>query len=76
MVAMVEKQSPEVFCKKGFLKNVANFTGKHLCQSLFFRASNVMKKETGTGVFLWNLQNVEEHFFTEHVWTTASDGVC
>ena len=27
---------PEVFCKKGFFKNFAKFTGKHLCQSLFF----------------------------------------
>ena len=26
----------EVFCKKGFLKNFTKFTGKHLCQSLFF----------------------------------------
>ena len=27
---------PEVFCKKDVLKNFAKFTGKHLCQSLFF----------------------------------------
>ena len=27
---------PEVFCKKGAFKNFAKFTGKHLCQSLFF----------------------------------------
>ena len=27
---------PEVFCKKGVLKNFAKFTGKHLCQSLIF----------------------------------------
>ena len=26
---------PEVFCKKGVLKNLAKFTGKHLCQSVF-----------------------------------------
>ena len=26
----------EVFCKKGVLRNFANFTRKHLCQSLFF----------------------------------------
>ena len=26
----------EVFCKKGVLKNFTKFTGKHLCQSLFF----------------------------------------
>ena len=27
---------PEVFCKKGVLRNFAKFTGKHLCQILFF----------------------------------------
>ena len=26
---------PEVFCKKGVLRNSTKFTGKHLCQSLF-----------------------------------------
>ena len=35
--AYLEKQShPKVFCKKGVLENFAKFTGKHLCQSLFF----------------------------------------
>ena len=28
---------PEVFCKKGVLRNFAKFTGKYLCQSLFFQ---------------------------------------
>ena len=27
---------PEVFCKKGALRNFTKFTGKHPCQSLFF----------------------------------------
>ena len=31
---MIQKQPPEVFCKKCVLKNFAKFTGKH--QSLFF----------------------------------------
>ena len=31
-----QKQPPEVFCKKSVLRNFAKFTGKHLCQSLFF----------------------------------------
>ena len=26
----------EVFCKKAVLRNLAKFTGKYLCQSLFF----------------------------------------
>ena len=30
-----QKQPRELFCKKGVLRNFANFTGKHLCWSLF-----------------------------------------
>ena len=31
-----QKQTPDVLCKKGALKIFTKFTGKHLCQSLFF----------------------------------------
>ena len=42
----MQKQLPDVFCKKGVLRNFAKFTGKHLCQSLFFnKACNFIKKE-------------------------------
>ena len=30
---------PEVFCEKDVLRNFTKFSGKHLCQSLFFRGS-------------------------------------
>ena len=33
---MHSRSHPEVFCEKGVLRNFAKFTGKHLCQSLFF----------------------------------------
>ena len=36
---------PEVFCKKGVLRNFSKFSGKHLCQSLF------IKKETLAQLF-------------------------
>ena len=44
------------FVKKGVLKNFAKFTGKHLCQSLFFNkvagnACNFIKKEDLAQVF-------------------------
>ena len=29
-------QPPEVFCKKGILRNFAKLTGKHICKILFF----------------------------------------
>ena len=47
----------------GILKNSANFTGKHLCWSLsftklqVFRPVKVIKRDSYTGVFLWNLRN-------------------
>ena len=55
------RQPPEVFYKKGTLKNFAKFTGKHLCQSLFFN------KVAG---LLAELQNT---FFIDHLWATASN---
>ena len=33
---MFKNSRPELFCKKGVLRNFAKFMGKRLCQSLFF----------------------------------------
>ena len=55
---------PEVFCKKGVLKNFTKFTGKYLCQSLFFnrvpglaglRPTTVLKKRLWHRCFPVNL---------------------
>ena len=43
---------PEVFCEKGVLRNFAKFTGKHLCQSLFFN------KVAGGQLYFRNLLNI------------------
>ena len=48
--------------KKGFLRNFSEFTGKHPYQSLFFNKVN-LKRDSGTGVFMWILWNLYEHFF-------------
>ena len=37
---------PEVFCKKGFLESFTKFTGKHLCQSLFFNKDADLRPAT------------------------------
>ena len=48
---------PDMFCKKGVLKNVTKFTGKHLYRSLVFnkfadlRPATLFKKWTLTQVF-------------------------
>ena len=36
IVENIRSSRPEVFCKKDVLRNFAKFTGKHLCQSLFY----------------------------------------
>ena len=67
--------------KKGVLRNVAKFTGNHLCQSIFFNkvagACNFIKKETLAQVFSCEFCEISKNtFFTEHVWATASYCVC
>ena len=54
--------------KKVFLK----FTGKHLCQSLFFNEvagsglQFYLKRGSSAGVFLWILRNFEEHLLLQN----------
>ena len=49
----IREAAPEVFCKTGVIRNFAQFTGKHLCQSLFFnkvgglRPATLLKKTSG-----------------------------
>ena len=52
-----------MFFKIGVLNNFTNFTGKYLCWSLLliklqvFRPATLLKRDSNTGVFLWNLWN-------------------
>ena len=88
-----------LFFKIGVLKNFANFTGEHLCWSLFltkfftdfikntptqvfsceickifkntsfYRTPPVaasVKRDSNTGVYLWNLRNFWGHFFWQN----------
>ena len=36
----MQEQPPEVFYKKAFVNNLAIFTGKHLCWSIFLTQNN------------------------------------
>ena len=55
--------------KKSVFKIFFQFTGKHLSQSLFFnkvaglRFPTLFKRDPGTDVFLWILQNFSERLF-------------
>ena len=57
--------SLEVHCKKGVLRNFSKFTGKHLCQSLFFikLACNFIKKETLAQVFSCEFCKISKNIF-------------
>ena len=69
---------PEVFCKKGVLRNFARFTGKHLRQRFFFnkvadQACNFIKKESLVQVLSCEFCEISKNiFFTEHRRTTAA----
>ena len=70
---------PEVFCKKDVFRNFAKFTGKHLCQSLFFskvaglRPATLLKKRPWHRCFPVNFaKSLRTPFFTEHLRRTAS----
>ena len=43
---MCRSSRPDVFCKEGVLKIFTKFTGKHLCQSLFFNKFTGLRPET------------------------------
>ena len=63
---LYRRSHPEVFCKKGVLRNFAKFTGKDLRhESLFFRPATLLKKR------LWYRCFSKNNFFTEHLWATA-----
>ena len=60
---------PEVFCKKVVLKNFGKFTGKRLCQSLYFdkvagQASNFIKIETLAQVFSCEFSKISKNTFS------------
>ena len=61
-VARCKSSRSQLFFKIGVLKNFANFTGKHLCLSLFLNKvtgpATLLKKDSNTGVFLYNLGNI------------------
>ena len=61
-------QPPEVYCKKGVLRNIPKFTGKHVCQSLL-RPATLLKKRLWHRCFPMKFAKfLRTTFFTEHLW--------
>ena len=75
-ITIGKKQKQGCSIKKGFLKALAKFTGKHLCRVSFLiklQACYFIKKEALARVFSCEFCEIFKNmFFTERLWTTAS----
>ena len=76
---MFSSSHRECSIKKVLLKNFVKFTGKHLCQSLFFdkvagpRPATLLKKETLAQVVSWEFCDILNNTFSpEHQLATTS----
>ena len=80
VVYFIQKQPTKVFYKKGFLKTLATFIWKRKCQSLSFnkvvglRPAILLKRDTGTCIFLWNLSKFLRKLFLQN--TNSNDCLC
>ena len=54
MLTTTRSSRPEVFCKNGTLENKTKFTGKHLCQGIFFTKVSGLKPGTLFKKKLWH----------------------
>ena len=70
---IVQKQPPDVFCKKGVLKNFAKLSGQHLSQSLLFNKvaglsyQLYLKKISHKCLPVNSAQFLRTPFYTEHL---------
>ena len=68
-MAIIRSSCLHMFFKKSVLEHFANFTGKHLCSSLFliklqvFRPATLINWGSSKSVFLWNLRNINTSFY-------------
>ena len=58
----IQQEPPEVFRKKGVLKNFAFHRKTPVLESIFnkvpcLQAYNFIKRDSNVGAFLWNLRN-------------------
>ena len=73
-ITVIRTSRPELFCKKGALRNSTKLTGKHLYQSFFFKI-----KLQAWVKFKWRKSlclvtlSLKNRFSTEHLQMTASE---
>ena len=66
---------PETFSKKGVLKTFTNFTGKHLCQSLFLNKVAGLMPEILAQMFFCEFCEIFENMFFYRTPPVATSGV-
>ena len=64
---------PDMFCKKGVLRNFPKFTGKHLCQILF-SINFFIKKETLAQAFSCEFCEISKSTFFYRTLPVAASG--
>ena len=72
--ACYRSSRPEVFCKKGVLRNLAKFTGKYLCQCLFFNKVTGLFCEIFKNTFYYRTPPVAA--FDAISYTDQTRGAC
>ena len=65
---------PDLFCKKGVLRNFTKFTGKHLCQSPYF--NNFIKIEFLAQVFSCQFYEISKNTFFHRIPLVDASAVC
>ena len=72
-----------MFCKKGVLRNFKKFTGKHLCQSLFFNKVAGLRPSTLLNKRLWHrcfpmnfVKSLRTPFYKENVVNGGLETIC
>ena len=66
----VQKQPPELFCKKSCCLKFRNIHRKTPVLEAF-KPTALLKKESNTGFFLWILRNFKKTYFEGHLRTAA-----
>ena len=73
-IAYFKNQSPEVFCEKSALENLANFTRKYLCWSLFlinlqaWKPEAFLSRDANTCIFSSEITGIfESTYFEVHL---------
>ena len=71
---------PEMFCKKGVFRHFANFTGKHLCQNLYFNKvagppAALLKKRLWHRCFPVNFFEISKNTLHYRTHLVAASGI-